>query len=239
MRFQLRLNEPSTGSMELPRDTEEAKLISVAKLIRVQYRGRFRGAWFVENISDPEVSNQEGEEYITVRGRGGLSILDEAVVWYDQQGETKRVFTNQPICAQLKTMVEEAQARGCFPNVNLSFTDTEDSEGNTWNDSRTLEWRVGTSLLDVARKVAGLGIDFEVDYEWEIGEYTLHAYQDGLGEDRSVTVNFRAGHNCREVTSEQAGEELRNVYLLKYGQGQFSSVEDATSISTYRRKEKT
>ena len=238
MRYKLRLNEPTVGHMELPRNTEEADLVSVAKIIRVAYRGRFRGAWFVENLSDPEVQENEVDEWLTVRGRGGLAVLDEAVVWYENQGETKRVFSSQPACAMLGTMIDEAKARGCFANLDYSFTATEDSEGNTWNDSRTLEWRVGTSLLDIVRKIAGLGIDFEVDYEWEIGTYTLHAYQNGMGSDKSSEVIFIPGKNCLEVTQEEAGEEIRNVYLLEYGQGQFSSVEDSASISAYRRRER-
>lgn len=224
--------------MEVPRNSAEAQLVSMAKVIRIAYRGRFRGAFVVENIIDPEVQDQEVDEWITVKGRGGLALLDEAVVWYETQGETKRVFSSQPACAMLKTLIDEAKARGCFPSLDVAFTATEDSEGNAWNDSRTLEWRVNTSLLNVARRIAGLGIDFKVDYNWEQGKYTLYAYQSGRGSDKSASVVFRAGQNCREVTKETAGEELKNAYLLEYGQGQFSTLEDATSISAYRRRER-
>ena len=238
MRYQIRLNEPTTGHLEVPRNSAEASQISIAKVIRIAYRGRYRGGFFVENISDPEVQENEVDEWLSVKGRGGLVILDEAVVWYSAQGETKRTFTSQPAAAMLIALIDEAQTRGCFPSLSYSFSATHDSEGNPWNDSRTLNFRVNTSLLDITRKISTLGIDFEMDYEWESNYYTLHAYRDGRGSDKSSTIVFVPGKNCTEVTTEEAAEELRNVYLLEYAQGSFTSVEDATSISNYRRKEK-
>jgi len=71
--------------------------------------------------------------------------------------------------------------------------------------------------------------------------FTLHAYKNIQGSDLSETIHFRRGVNVLDAGSQTEGADLRNALDIKYGYGDdvgYTSLEDATSISTYRRREK-
>jgi hypothetical protein len=92
------------------------------------------------------------------------------------------------------------------------------------------------SLLDVLRQIAKTGIDFEMLPNGS-GGFVLSAYKDGLGSNKSTTVFFRVGINCQEISSDEAGGDVRNALLVKYKNG-YTVVSDSTSITNRRRREK-
>jgi len=180
-------------------------------------------------------AEERGGERIQVTGRGPLAILDDAVVM-EEAGNSTRTFSEQATVATLKTLIDEAQARGCFPILAYDFTAAVDSNSVAWSDSEVLEFAIGTSLLEVVRTIAGLGIDFTIDIETD-GTFTLHAYSTNVGTDKSETIFLRIGTNCREVSQQNKGASIKNAITAKYGSG-VVTVTDSTSISSYRRREK-
>jgi hypothetical protein len=238
MKLHFVLNEPGSGEVAIPMADPAADDVASGKVVRVAYRGQYRGAFFVEDIGEKRVTSGDYTGQVkTVRGRGAMAVLDRATVWHANQGESTREFSSQPAAEMFVTLVEEAQARGGLSSLELTFNDTYDSDNNAWSDTRTLDFRVGTSLLDVMRKIAGLGIDFSMEFDWSRNVYYLNAYRDGRGSDKSSSIVFREGKNCTEVGNSEKSQELGNVVLVEYGDGQYVSVSNATSISEYGRRE--
>lgn len=239
MKLSLILNEPGGGSVTIPKADPSSGDIEAGKLIRVAYRGDNREAFFVEDIREQRVvsGDYSAQEFI-IQGRTALSVLADAVVWYTAQGETVREFTSVTAASILIDLIDEAVVRGCFPQLEYDFTALVDSDGVSWTDSRDLEFRVGTTVLNVMKKIASLGIDFHMDFDWPRDKYILQAFKDGRGSDKSATVIFREGKNCLRVSTSEQSNELKNVILTEYSEGQFSTVTDATSITAYRRRER-
>jgi hypothetical protein len=249
----LQLNEPGSGEISIPLDNPAAVDIAILKLIELNYRGERRGGFFVENIDKTNVDSSEGMgRWVQASGRGMLAILEEAIIWdwFTDDIELIRHFVAMPKAAMLWTLLDEAHNkqvniygaimdRKCFPLLTWDFTMTHDSLGVPWTDSEDMEFKVGTSLLDVLRQIAALGIDFDIDRNWIDGTLRLHAYANGLGGDVSDDVHFRLGYNCTQVTDSEAGGEIRNAFMVNFPDPVYPWVvlTDVPSINKYRRRE--
>lgn len=230
------INEPGSGELKIPLDSTAAGLITAGMFCECYYRGSIRGGFFVDNLKEAQVDASEaGGRWLSVSGRGALALLEDAIVWDDGTTSTTREFTSQPKAAILKTLIDEAQARGALANLTYDFTATDDSASTAWTDSESYKLPVGTSLLDVARQFATTGgFDFAINLV--AGSFVLSAYAAGLGSNKAETIFLRSGTNCEEVTADERANDLRNATRVKYKAG-YITVSDATSISTYRRRE--
>jgi hypothetical protein len=232
----LELNNPGSGDVRIPLDTESAGVITSGMFIAGYYRGAYRAGIFVENIKADQVnSNENGGRMMAISGAGAADLLADAIV-FSSGTESTRDFTGMTKAAILIDMIEEAQARGCFPSLTWDFDDTDDSDSNAWDDSEDIQLTVGDSLLDVAQMFAAVG-GFDFDMRWESGGFVLSVYKNGIGENKPTAI-FRAGANCTEITEDERGDDaLANVLLTKYGDG-YAIVKDDASITAYRRREK-
>lgn len=236
MKLDLILNEPGSGEVKIPLKSKAAGLVTSTMFASGKYRGGTRGGFFVENIGKDLATSGENEaQWLSISGRGALALLDDAMVDYDGTSATTRDLSGTR-AGMLIDLIVEAQARGALQNLDYDFTDTLDSDGNAWSDNDPLKWTVGTSLLDVARQISKIGIDFDIVPDG-VGGFVLSAYKNGKGADKSNTVYFRVGVNCEEVSSLEAGGEIRNALRVGYKAG-YTAVSDSTSITTYRRREK-
>lgn len=233
----LEMNEPGSGEVRIPMSSGAAGMITSGQFVRAKYRGAFRGGFFVENIKTTDASGGEaGDEWKSISGRGSLALLDDAIVWDDGTIETVRKFGEASKASVLIDLIDEAKARGGLAILNYDFTATLDSDGAAWTDSQPVELTVGKSLLAVARDFARKGVELDITLESD-GTFTLHAYKTSrLGSDKSWTIYFRIGTNCREVSGEELGGGIKNVLRVKYPQG-FTTVQDSTSITARRRRE--
>lgn len=230
-----KVNEPGSGKLTLPLDSNSAALASSGMFAAGYYRGQYRGGFFIDNIEKTQSSAAEdADKLVTLAGRGALALLEDANVWDDGTSATTRVFTAQTRAAILITLIDEAQARGGLLNLSYDFTAVLDSDGQAWSDSETLQLNVDTSLLDVVRQFARIGIDFDITLSGST--FVLSAYKLGIGTDKSNTIYFRVGRNCEEVKSEERGSGIKNVLRVKY-KGGYISVSDAVSIAANRRRE--
>ena len=231
----LELNEPGSGSLKVPSLSDVGYLITSGQFTHAQYRGALRAGFFVENINKGLAGSGEGGElWTSISGRGALALLDDAIVWNDGTPATTRDF-NGTKAAILINLIDEAQARGALSSLTYDFTSTTDSFGNTWTDNEEMQFSVGKSYLDVVREIAEMGIDFNVTIETD-GTFTLSAYRDGRGSDKSSTVYFRRGVNCVDVSSTEAGNEIKNALSVKYKDG-YTYVKNNASITARRRRE--
>jgi hypothetical protein len=230
------INEPGSGLLSIPLDSAAAADVTSGQFAMSYYRGSSRNGFFIDNIKLNQADMSEGGgRWVSLSGRGALALLEDAIVWDNGSTETTRTFTNVTKAYILKTLIDEAKARGGLTVLTYDFSATVDSSAVSWTDSEDYSFNVGMTVLDVLRKFAKTGIDFDINYS--AGTFVLSAYKNGLGTDKSETVYFRVGVNCVEVGSDERGDDIHNAYRVAYKAGNLT-VTDNTSITNRRRREK-
>lgn len=232
------LNQPGGGECRVHTLRSVASgLIQRGQFVRVTYRGAVQGGFFVENIGKTESSQGESADLWTpIKGRGPMKMLETAIVWSDGTDASTRDFTDQPKAAMLIALIEEAKARGNLSVLTYDFTASVDSNSVAWTDSETMQFSVGKTLLEVVREICDFGIDMNMVVNAN-GTFTLKAYANGRGSDKSTTIYFRRGVNCEEITTDEQGMEFSNALLLKHNGG-YVTANDAASIAEFGRVEK-
>jgi hypothetical protein len=119
-------NAPGYGRVSVPMETADAGLLTKDRVVRCNYEGATRFAWFIESIDRKRVS-QDGQRIYTAEGRGLSAWLDTAVV-YPQGGINDFVSAERPF--------NFAAADGAWKNTV------------TWTSPLTVLW----SADDTARK---------------------------------------------------------------------------------------
>ncbi len=234
----LQLNQLGSGETTVNRNDDAADDLEIGKFIRIVYRGAERGGFFIDNLKNRDAA-RGGEQAREIRasGPGVLSILEDARVWFVSQGESNRRFTAQNIGFILDTVLTEAQARGCFPNLIWDFDTAVDSDGEAWAETHTLDLKVGDSLLDVVKNFSELGVDFKTTFNPAADQYVLSAFESGIGSDKTNNVVFRIGLNAKRASHSEEGNLIKNAYLVEAQGAAYSTITDPTSISAFRRRE--
>jgi hypothetical protein len=234
----MEFQEPGSGDVLIPFASSAAAQVSNGQFVLINYRGAARGGFFVDNIKPTEANESEYKgRTMSISGRGPLAILDDAIAWDDGSGTSTRSFTGKTKAYILKTLIDEAVTRGALSRLDYDFTATVDSSSVAWADSEDYDINVGKSLLEVLRMFAQTGdMEFAVTLQGGSKPILLSAYKNGTGTDLSSTIYMRIGANCEEVTTDERGDELKNVYLIKYKDG-YAKVTNSTSISARRRRE--
>ena len=75
-------------------------------------------------------ASENSGRWMSISGRGALALLEDGIVWTDGTNATKREFDSATKADILIALIEEAKARGCYPNMIYDFTATQDSVGN-------------------------------------------------------------------------------------------------------------
>ena len=119
------------------------------------------------------------------------------------------------------------------------FTDAHDTNSVNWSDSNDLEFRVGTSLLDMFKQFTAAQYDSKIDRDPVSGQFTLHLYNARISNDLTNTIAFKVGVNCMTSELKASGSEVRNAVLVEFSDNvnPFTSVSDTTSRNNYRRRE--
>ena len=228
------LNESGSGEVSIPLDSAAAGVVTEGMLAVLYYRGAIRASFLIENIRKvPASSQEEAGQVLSISGRGGMTLLDRAIVWSDGTTATTRTFTNTK-AGVLIALITEAQARGGLSTLTYDFDATNDSAAVAWTDSDEYKLTVGTTLLDVLRGFAETGIEFEMNYSGT--GFVLSAYKNGIGTDKSSTVYFRIGTNCQEIDIDQRGNDIKNALLVTHETGS-TVITDGTSITANGRRE--
>ncbi len=136
----------------------------------------------------------------------------------------------------LRQLVEAAQARGWWPELVLSFTDTHDSAGQPWTSNLDDFLDMGRRYLDIVtqwaqRKVAVARV---------LGANTLQLYQYGNhGDDLSATVQLLPDYQVYEGPVSQSWRDTVTTMLAVTDTEGVSAVErtDAAAFAKYGRRE--
>jgi len=163
----------------------------------------------------------------TLAGQSVLAYMNRAIV-YPKGGiaspvGTHRIYSGKTFGNILKTLIDEAQARGTIPAMTYDFTSTLDSHGNAWTANVNVTIDVGTSLLDVLKKFVALGMGLTMD-----PMLGLHCFLPGaLGLDRTSTVIWRQGyHLAAPVDNVGSRSNATTVCLVRGSNGSFVETTD-------------
>jgi hypothetical protein len=142
------------------------------------------------NIDRPstESTNVAGILCSVMQATQGGDSVGSVIVHTDSSWKCSDYPTTAPTMTAgtiLKTLIDEAQARGALTGLSYDFTGSHDSAGNAWTVAVDVNYQVGMSYLDVVRNLAGVAIDVRVDP----ATLTLQAYNIGtLGSVKAVTL---------------------------------------------------
>lgn len=225
------LADVGAGSCEI--SGYDPKVLSAAEgnLIKFSLGGVPVFGYFID--APVLTSGEAADNKWALAGRSVLDYLSHALV-YPAGGVSgltvaspTRVFTAATYGAILKTLIDEAQARGSpiatIPALTYDFTATLDSVGASWVADRNLTINVGSTLLDVAKKLVSLGMGLYMD-----PQLVLHAYLPGTqGANLASTVVWRQGLHFRApVTSTGNHSAMSTVCLVKGAGGTFVESSD-------------
>jgi hypothetical protein len=228
-----------TGSFSLRIPVEYVPNIAIGQIVKFAFGASssdYVWAGVVESIRVNQVGAGEdgvAREY-EIGGRGVRALLEDAIV-YNSGASATRTFTSVTAGEIMKTLVDEAQARGALTPLTYDFDNTDDSDGNAFTETLSIDEPVGGTLLGVAAKHQELAVD-----AWVGPDLTLH-YVNERGTDKSqggTAVVLRVGQNVGELTQETAGP-VRNTVLVGSGADGTTFVEEEDTISQgiYGRRE--
>lgn len=237
--IQVLINNPGSGQFAISRYDDKGgnrELIADQNFILVRLDGVDIFKWIIESRKPVYVDSGE-QQMIAVSGRGVLAIMEHGVVYpttLTNPENLERSWTDVHAAAIVKTLIEEAQARGAMPGVILDFTADSDSVGNPWDDLTSISFHMGTPVLEVAKKFSeGLGI-FDVEMTPTMH---LRLYKGQKGTDRSDTVRYHPGQAILEHNNQSDSTKLTNVVLVEGEGGALAEVIHPTSPATYGRRE--
>jgi hypothetical protein len=98
----------------------------------------------------------------------------------------------------LRTLLEEAQARGALTGWTLSCTDAADSAGQSWPVDQAHVFRVGQTYADVLRQMA----DTSIEYRAQAAGLRLDVYRKGTVTTPNAAT-FTIGSNLGELEEDQ------------------------------------
>jgi ligand-binding SRPBCC domain-containing protein len=217
------------GSFTINRHSSQLEWCRADRYIKVyldETEGDPVGAFWVTQSGDTVVSpEEEGGDDFKRDGLGPMLYLAEAIVWYTNTTSNDSAIpgddaywhwdniANVHAGGIMVRMLEEAQARGCLPDLTYDFTRQQDSNGTPWSLEITdFQLPVGMNLLEVLRKVQETGVEFRMD-----PDLTLHAYEPGtLGDDLSGSITLSKAVDIATSAERQvAASPLKSTILMK------------------------
>lgn len=227
----------SDGSFGFSIPAEDAAQVVTGRIVKFSW-GTTSTSWVFAGVIEAVTINKtggstQGEDRIAeVSGRGVRCLLENALV-YPLGTSATRSFEGKKAGDIMRTLFDEAQARGVLLELSRDFTATTDSAGQAFNRTLTLSEGAGTTLAEVAARHQELAVDIHVTPELAL------QYFNTRGTDRTLTappVSLRVGESIGELTTEKAGP-VRNTVLVGYGSNKYETRTDNTSVNAYGRRE--
>lgn len=153
---------------------------------------------------------------VTASGRGAAAALERAIVLppgYPNFTERTTTLSGAPL-AIWATLLAAAQGRGRLPGYTVSWTPTEDSNGDPWQANVTVQLDPGTNLKEFLRESS------EVEgAEWIVRpDLTIDAAPQ-LGVDRSTEVVLFVGRDQLSRGRRESRRRQRQTVFLEASTG--------------------
>lgn len=230
------LSDTGAGSFLITEHDAKATAQNLAhgNIIRCQYNGIDIFAWLIESKKPVYVDDLQ-QRMVEVSGRGTLCLLDDALIYplgYPLQTSTERAWVGATGAGIMLELLAEAQARGCIPQVTVSFTAERDSNDVAWAQVETFKQHCGGSLLQLAQTLHARGaFDLEMD-----AEFVLHAYVK-KGVDRTDEVVYEEGRGLLSHSDTENWRPIKNALLVE-GDGELTTeVQNNVSQQQHGRRE--
>lgn len=234
--FQSLLNNPGSGKFSISRYDPKGSnrdFIKDQNFILCRLDGVDVFKWIIEQRRPNYVTNDE-QQMIEVSGRGVLAMLDWAAVYPEDLVEPilEREFIGSG-GKILRTLILEAQSRGCLPGLIIDWTDEADTIGNPLTDTTTIKFHIGTPLLQVANKLSeGLGLfDLEMTPELKLKLYLVK------GDDKFDTVKYRPGQAILSHQNQSDATKVINTLLVEGENGKLAETAHSTGQNEWGRRE--
>jgi len=223
------LSDIGSGSFQIAVDDPKATTANIREgnLVKVRLNGVDVFPYFIE--APKQVISESGKSYWELGGSGALSSLGQAVVyppgWPTPTGGD-RIWANATAGDILKTLIDEAQARGSLAHITYDFDATVDSHNQPWPNDLNLTTHAGTRVLDVAKQLAALGVVLSMTPNLVFQAFVSY------GRHLESSVVFREGrHIAGDVTKVGIRSALQNAQLVEGASGKFVEVNDPASIA--------
>lgn len=168
------------------------EVIRIGNIARFSLHGHPRFAGIIEGAPERVMASVNGEsgEYLALAGRGGMALLDAAIVEPADSGTFML-----PAAGLLAKFVALARTttRATLTPMSIDFSQAADSGGTAWTDLAQYQANAGTRLLDLLRQAIAVGIEFSMD-----PSLVLSAFANGLGSHRESNIVFRQGYHIRQ-----------------------------------------
>lgn len=226
------LAAPGSGEFSVAAQDVTAA-IAPGNRCRIFVDGVARASMVIDSIETNVVgSGEDADRTVQVQGRGGISVLDEAVVYPSALGaqeRRERLISGNP-GAILATLVNEAKARGALADVTLDFSGSAQTGSGAWPTSYSYLATHGTSLLTVIEDFAIAGWA-EV---WLTPAGQLRA-RVRRGTDKTSSVVLWPGRHLASQVIQRGGP-LRSAVLWAWDEEVGASV-DSTAVTAFGRRE--
>lgn len=128
--------------------------------------------------------------------------------------EGKRPFNAVSAGAILRTLVNEAHARGTLSHLAVDVTTERDSDGQFWDKALTLALEPGTDLMALLLNLAEQGV-----IDWQVSGRTLRVFNEGgeLGRDLASgpgPVDLRLGRDVDQAPDDATLEDVSSAILI-------------------------
>lgn len=172
-RIRVELNDTGVGFMRIHRGHAQATAANLA-------RGNIVSVTIPEIDPDPIFewilesgdfdlisSDEEGGEILSFTGPGTLAILRRAIIppisAISGAGALKLSkgiweYTNGKAGSIIRRQIDEAQDRGILTEITRTFDDTNDSNGNPWNNLGHWQMPIGANLFDEVIRLCAAGL---------------------------------------------------------------------------------
>ncbi|PSL04139.1 hypothetical protein CLV30_106144 [Haloactinopolyspora alba] len=191
--------------------------------------GRFiRLAWSADHLDEAKSLklSMPGYSWLlrTAQVRGKSGHMDE---------DGRRQFVDATPGEILRTLLEEAQARGCVPGMSWDISDASDSDGEPWVERLNLSFDVGMKLDQVLSSLADQGA-----IDWNFWGRELHVYNADTLLARDLTtrdnpVNLRSGLDITSAPDKGDASGLIHRALLRGEDGLRVEVSNPAAVSPW------
>lgn len=192
---------------------------------------------FVVHTTDVVVG--EGENSAEIKRfvcKEGVSFLTRfplyPVNWPSLTGDRNWVFTNATAGKILVDIIAQAQTLGYFVGMTLTFDALEDSHGEAWVDTFTMTFQPGTLFSEVIGQLVSLGIDIDLNDQFEFHAYNLLGFHLETRDDGPVLM---PGDTITKLELTEDFQDPGNVALIAYGEDAYLAYEDPVKILEWGR----
>lgn len=189
-----------------------------------------------ENVQFVQIPGPEGGGGYTIAGRGIGQWLDKMVTFptgWPSNPQGGQYFYASTYANTVQTLLSQGQGRGVATWITQNvWTASVDSNSNAWGESVNVAVPSGTTLLTWLKDVS-----LKRPLDWHMGPTGALSLFTSMGSNKQTSVEFWPGQG---LVSAQATADWTNVWnaILFQDSTQVYNLEtDATTITSYTRRE--